>query len=539
MMDHICRQCNKSFVRPYSAKFCGKECHSASMMMGNKICPVCGEEFKPERNRSKYCSLTCFGKTAGGIRDQQEPPPVVGARWVPLTQGKFALVDESLFEQISKYKWHVSGNKNKSYAKRSSQEGETKSHEYMHNFILNTPDGYYGDHRNGDTLDNRSQNLRVVSRSQNATNSFKSVGKYGYRGVTYFQGSYVAKFTHNSKTYYLGRFSTAEDAARAYDEKARELAGDIARFNFPKSCESSAIEAPKTLEVFNIYSPPTTKFLTPKHTEKTKKKRSKPIKSMACKQCQKPLTKPGVFCSKDCHTESMKLPEKPCPICNTSFRPEKSTQSYCSLTCFGKVSADSRDQQEPLPIDGCKWVPLTQGKFALIDDNEFEEISNFSWVAVKTGKHYYAKRTDYSVSPKRSIYMHTQILKTPNGSMCDHINGDGLDNRRSNLRPATNSQNIMNTSMIGIIKYKGVIETGSSYQARLMANGNIHHIGTFNTAEDAARAYDEKARELHGEFGRYNFPRPGEMSAINGVQSVKIKDLSPTLPARVNNKRIE
>jgi hypothetical protein len=163
-----------------------------------------------------------------------------------LTQGKFALVDESRFEELSRYNWcavNIKGKTNRSdrwYAKRVAYgKGKAKSLP-MHRVILNAPEGFLIDHENGDSLDNRAENLRIATMAQNAMNS-SNIGKSGFKGVSRVaSGKFIAKVTGNGRYEYLGRFKTAEEAARAYDGAARRLHGSFARLNFPESGELSA-----------------------------------------------------------------------------------------------------------------------------------------------------------------------------------------------------------------------------------------------------------------------------------------------------------
>lgn len=169
-----------------------------------------------------------------------------------------------------------------------------------------------------------------------------------------------------------------------------------------------------------------------------------------------------------------------------------------------------------------KCIELTQGRVAIVDDDDFEILNQCKW-------HYgwgYAKRRVY-FGGGRSKYlrMHRVIMNPPDGIQVDHKNGDGLDNRRCNLRIATAHQNLSNqktqTNPAKHSRYKGVSlaryyrrrrdgteVTGLSrpWRAYIVKNNRQHPLGNFATQEEAARAYDDKAKELFGEFARLNFP---------------------------------
>lgn len=154
--------------------------------------------------------------------------------------------------------------------------------------------------------------------------------------------------------------------------------------------------------------------------------------------------------------------------------------------------------------------------YAIVDDEDYERLAAFRWTRLATGAQIYAKRTSGQV-PGQSDLMHkilTGFTRT------GHSNGIGLDNRRANLEDVTHSQNLMNRGAqknSRTSKFKGVSwdKSNNRWVAFIKVEGVRRNLGLFTVEEDAARAYDDAARIHFGVHGRYNFPLPGERSAIN------------------------
>ena len=155
-----------------------------------------------------------------------------------------------------------------------------------------------------------------------------------------------------------------------------------------------------------------------------------------------------------------------------------------------------------------KQIELTQGKVALVDDCDFKKLSNLTWCAKRTGNTFYVVRAHKIEGKKATLYMHRLIMDAQKGQQIDHRNNNGLDNRRTNLRFCTNSQNQQNRRKTQkTSKFKGVCwySRDKKWQAGIKLNGKLYHLGTFNNEVEAAKVYDKKAKELFGEFVYTNF----------------------------------
>jgi hypothetical protein len=167
-----------------------------------------------------------------------------------------------------------------------------------------------------------------------------------------------------------------------------------------------------------------------------------------------------------------------------------------------------------------KTIALTRGKVTVVDDEDFEWLASFKWYAGYCSGKWYARRTKKIGGHNRVVYMHREILTLAAGqnTQGDHRDGDGLNNRRSNLRPATLAEQHRNKPRHRDKRdaFKGVYfddrrpASPTPWRAMIYINGRAVYLKKHRTAVDAARAYDAAAREAFGEFARLNFPAQEE-----------------------------
>jgi hypothetical protein len=171
----------------------------------------------------------------------------------------------------------------------------------------------------------------------------------------------------------------------------------------------------------------------------------------------------------------------------------------------------SKFKRAPLIFGDVALVPLTRGQWAVIDVYDLDAISAWYWYAVRTGPNatWYARRGSGGRGDR--VKLHNAIMGP---GLFDHIDGDGLNNRRANLRPASIRQNVHNSRMPttnksgfkGVFKPKGRQRWDARIQPTVRGKNRTIYLGSFLDKEDAARAYDDAARKIFGEFARLNFP---------------------------------
>lgn len=153
-----------------------------------------------------------------------------------------------------------------------------------------------------------------------------------------------------------------------------------------------------------------------------------------------------------------------------------------------------------------KEIKLTQGKVALVDDADFEILSKHKWYAHnKNG--WYAVRTVYGENGKTTKeLMHRLLINVPKGLQTDHIDGDGLNNQRKNLRICTNSQNQKNKTAYktNTSGFKGVCwkKAMNKWAAKITSDNKTIHLGYFSDKVEAANAYNVASKIYHREFSR-------------------------------------
>jgi len=164
-----------------------------------------------------------------------------------------------------------------------------------------------------------------------------------------------------------------------------------------------------------------------------------------------------------------------------------------------------------------KEIALTRGQVALVDDEDFERVNKYKWCAVwDSGRRIYTARRAKRVRERENgkqgcIYLHRFVMDAPNGEDVDHRDHDPLNDQKSNLRICARSQNCMNQlKQDGCSsRFKGVVwnKKKLNWQASIKKDYKQHHLGFFTDETDAARAYNQAALRLHGDFACLNvFP---------------------------------
>ena len=160
-------------------------------------------------------------------------------------------------------------------------------------------------------------------------------------------------------------------------------------------------------------------------------------------------------------------------------------------------------------------IYLSDGEWTILDQQDYCRCREFKWFIKGNGSKVYALRS-FKIGPKKTkmAAMHREIMNAPKGKIVDHKNGDSLDNRRANLRFATQSQNLANAirdKSKASSRFTGVYLNKArekKWHVGIRYQGKKVFLGRFDNEIDAAKAYDEAAKKYYGEFARLNFPEP-------------------------------
>ncbi len=157
-----------------------------------------------------------------------------------------------------------------------------------------------------------------------------------------------------------------------------------------------------------------------------------------------------------------------------------------------------------------KQIPLTQGKFAIVDDEDYDFLMQWKW-QVRANRYAGRTKNGPKVNGKRTgktVYMHREIISVPPDLDVDHINADTLDNRKENLRSVTTQENVRRKSKSSgrSSKYKGVhwATRQEKWLAKIQLTDRTIHLGTFESEVSAASAYNKAAEKHFGEFAKLN-----------------------------------
>jgi hypothetical protein len=193
-----------------------------------------------------------------------------------------------------------------------------------------------------------------------------------------------------------------------------------------------------------------------------------------------------------------------------------------------------------------KHIELTKGAVAIVDDDDYEELSKYKWFLHKDG--YAVRNIRLGVNKRTAEMMHRVIMKTPKGLEVDHIDGNKLNNCKANLRNCTHKQNMGNLKKRsnGKSKYKGVSRvTGSNkWQSYVLHQGETIYFGVYSSEKDAASVYNDWAIKTFGEFASLNDIGEHEVLEKNPKRNIRTSvhkniwwnKINKTWRVNINNK---
>lgn len=408
------------------------------------------------------------------------------------------------------WRWAV---QKQGYARSTSQ---FCPHRNLHRFIaanmgLVVGEDQLVDHIDQNPRNNRRNNLRLASYGENAANSKTRGSSSGYRGVSRDHSIWTALITHDGVMYRLGRFRSKHDAAEAYNEAAARLLGDFAQLNVIDRSVPGEIERPA------------------KAGKREKQHRN-------CRNIT--VTDPGDFPSVPLVSGSLDLAGKKlgkltaircigkvgisnlwllrCECGNHVSLTVKQIggRKQYSCGCARHEYASSLHTKGPnrytVTDDGVVVVELTSHTGDVVAYTTIDVIDigllDRRWAA-KEGE-YVCTNGMPGVIRRQKLHRAVAAemgIDLSTGTEIDHIDGNKLNNRRSNLRAASRAENTRNrTTTIASSGYKGVWKKSKGWIAGITCGGRRHDLGKFDTPEEAAKAYNEAALRLFGEYAHLN-----------------------------------
>ena len=157
-----------------------------------------------------------------------------------------------------------------------------------------------------------------------------------------------------------------------------------------------------------------------------------------------------------------------------------------------------------------KEIILTHGKVAIVDDEDFDYLNQFKWLAnkQKNDKFYVGRNIPVSNKKQSKIWMHRFIMNPEKGMVIDHLDGNPLNNQKNNLRICTHAENMRNSKIPknNTSGFKGVsfVKKHNTYESSIRINNIKIYLGYYIDPKDAAKAYNDAALKYHGEFANLN-----------------------------------
>ena len=375
---------------------------------------------------------------------------------------KHATIDADMFEQLSRLRWTESWNADRTYSfvlsTNHKVDGVYKNMNMSH-FVLGSPPlGFVVDHKDGDPFNNRKENLRVFTRRQNSQNIPKrQVSQHQYVGVKQKGDRWQAR----ASGLHIGTYDDEVSAASAYNTHVLSVYGEDARLNnIPQDKVGVQPNNQGVLSSASGY----------RGIAFDRYGRYKVI-------LWNPTIKKNMYLG--------------------SFVDLEDAKSKYEKT---KLEMQPPPQEKSITrnVDNQAYITLQCGLTAIVDEDDWHDLQGNIWTL----------NNGYAICNKGNKFrkMHHVVTKrvgryVEDGLVVDHINNDKLDNRRSNLRVVTTIVNAHNRKRVDSTKrFRGVYKSRSKWRASITCKGHAHDAGTYDTEEEAASAWNEKAKELYGEY---------------------------------------